>query len=289
MLATETEPREPGRVCAASRATADKTAGALVGLGQQLSFYGRAYSFLYKALLRYKREIARQVAGVTFGAGGLALVGGTAVVVGFICGAAGFEAGIDGVNQLQSVGVESLSGFLAAFFDTRAAAPVIAGVALVATVGAGFTAEIGAMRVSEEIDALETMAVPPIPFLVTTRIISGLVSITPLYAIALLASYAMTRFIAVDFFHLAAGGYDHYFATFLIPRDLISSYIEVVAMSVVIISIHCYYGYNASGGPAGVGRAVGNAVRLSLVSIMTVAFLADLVLYGNSHTLHFSR
>jgi phospholipid/cholesterol/gamma-HCH transport system permease protein len=262
---------------------------ALDGLGRQLSFYVQAYGFAYKTIRRYRTEVFRQVAAVSFGTGALAVVGGTAVIVAFLTGTAGIEVSLQGTSQLQNIGVDALSGFLSAYVNTRIAAPLISGVALVATVGAGFTAEIGAMRISEEIDALEVMAVRPIPFLVTTRVIAGFIAITPLYAIALFFSYALSRFATIFIFHQSTGSYDHYFSTFLIPRDIIASYIEVLLMAVLVISVHCYYGYTASGGPAGVGQAVGRAVRLSLVGVMFVALFASLVLYANSDTLHISR
>jgi phospholipid/cholesterol/gamma-HCH transport system permease protein len=264
-------------------------ANALEKLGEQLAFHGKAYGWGFRTLARYKTEILRQLAGVSLGTGAMALVGGTAVVVAFLTGAAGVEVALQGYSQLANVGVEALSGFVSAYVNTRIAAPLIAGVALVATVGAGFTAEIGAMRISEEIDALEVMAVPSIPFLVTTRIFAGFIAVTPLYAVALFMSYGLTRMTVVLFYGQSSGSYDHYFATFLVPQDILSSFIEVLAMAVVVMSVHCYYGFHAAGGPAGVGAAVGRAVRLSLIAIMFVAFAVSLVLYGNSNTLHISR
>jgi len=263
--------------------------GGLAKLGEQLAFHGKAYAWSFRAIARYKKEIARQLASVSLGTGAMALVGGTAVVVAFLTGAAGVEVALQGYSQLANVGVEALSGFVSAYVNTRIAAPLIAGVALVATVGAGFTAELGAMRISEEIDALEVMAVPSIPFLVTSRILAGFIAVTPLYAIALFMSYGLTRLTVVLIYGQSAGSYDHYFATFLVPADILSSFVEVLAMSVVVMSVHCYYGFTASGGPAGVGAAVGRAVRLSLIGVMFVAFAVSLVLYGNSNTLHISR
>ncbi|MCW2717503.1 MAG: phospholipid/cholesterol/gamma-HCH transport system permease protein [Pseudonocardiales bacterium] len=258
-------------------------------LGRQLAFYGRAYGWAPVVVRRYSREIWRQLAAVSLGTGALALVGGTAVIVAFLTGTTGIEVALQGYSQLSNVGVEALSGFISAYLNTRIAAPLIAGVALIATVGAGFTAELGAMRISEEIDALDVMAIPAVPFLVTTRVIAGMIAITPLYAISLIMSYGLTRLTVVLLYGQSPGGYDHYFATFLVPADILSSLIEVLTMAVVIISVHCFYGFTAAGGPSGVGKAVGQAVRLSLISIMVVAMAMSLLLYGNSNTLHISR
>ncbi len=176
-----------------------------------------------------------------------------------------------------------MSGFISAFFNTREAIPVIAGVALTATVGSGFTAQLGAMRVSEEIDALEVMSVQSLPYLVSTRIAAGLAAVVPLYAIALFTGYAATKFVSVFLSDQSPGTYDHYFRLFLQPGDIAISLLKVIVMAVAVMAVHCYYGYNASGGPAGVGVAVGHAVRTSLIIIMMVDFIVGIALYGGVH------
>src|SRR5437764_5626458 len=158
----------------------------LAGFGDQMALYGKAYGSSHRALLRYRREIVRQLAAVSFGRGALALVGGTAVIVAVLTGLAGVEVSLEGYSQLANIGVEALTGFVSAFVNTRLAAPLIASIALISTVGAGYTAELGTMRISDEIDALDVMAVPSIPFLLSTRIIAGLIAVTPPYAIALI-------------------------------------------------------------------------------------------------------
>lgn len=256
--------------------------------GTQGWFYVRAYGLIPVTIKRYKREVFRVLAEVSFGTGALAVIGGTVVVCAFLTSFAGIELGIQGFNQLSNIGVEALSGFISAYINTRLAAPIIAGIALVATIGAGFTAQLGAMRVSEEIDALDVMAVPSVPFLVTSRIIAGFLAVIPIYALSLLAAYTSTQLIVTIVYGQSAGAYGHYFETFLIPSDILSSFLMVLIMSVVVMSIHCYYGFFAEGGPAGVGRAVGRAVRLSLIAVLFTNLLLSMVLYGNSHTLHIS-
>jgi phospholipid/cholesterol/gamma-HCH transport system permease protein len=258
-------------------------------LGDQLTFYGKAYGWTFKTISRYKREILHQLGGITFGTGALALVGGSAMVVGFINSTTGAEVVVQGYTETSRLGIEVITGFFSAFVNVRIAVPLIATVALVSTVGAGITAELGAKRISEEIDALEVMAIPPIPFLVTTRIIAGLLTITPLYAIALFVSFGTGRLLTIYLYGVSGGAFSHYFNTFLIPRDVLSSYLIVLAMSVVIVSVHCYYGFNAKGGPAGVGQAVGRSVRLSLILVLFTQFGMSLLLYGNSDTFHLAR
>jgi phospholipid/cholesterol/gamma-HCH transport system permease protein len=254
--------------------------------GRQLFFYGNAYANVPHSITRYRREVMRLLGEVSFGTGGLAVVGGTVAIVAFMTAAIGVETGLQGYTSLANVGVEALSGFASSYFNTREAAPIVAAIALTATVGAGFTAQLGSMRISEEIDALEVMAVPPIPYLVSTRILAGFLAIIPLYSLAILMSYAATRIVVTNFFGQAGGTYDHYFTVFLIPSDVFWSFLKAVIMSIVVMSVHCYYGFTAGGGPAGVGRGVGRAVRTSLVGLVTVDLLLDLAIYGGPSTVH---
>lgn len=256
--------------------------------GSQAWFYLRAYQMIPFTIRRYPREVLRVLAEVSFSTGALAVVGGTVVITAFMTSFAGIELGVQGYDQLANLGIESLTGFTAAYLHTRLGVPLIAGVTLVATIGAGFTAQLGAMRVSEEIDALEVIAVQSVPYLVTTRIIAGFLGIIPIYCLSLMSSYIATRIIVTVFFGQSSGAYDHYFATFLIPFDIAMSLVMGLVMSVVIMSIHCYYGYYAHGGPAGVGNAVGRAVRLSLIAVLFTQLLMSMVLYGNADTLHVS-
>jgi phospholipid/cholesterol/gamma-HCH transport system permease protein len=257
-----------------------KPTEALRGLGGQLGFHGKALSNAPRALKQYPREILRLLAEVSLGSGALALIGGTVMVIGFLTAASGIEVGLQAYTSFDNIGVSTLSGFFSAYFNTREVAPIIAGIALTATVGAGFTAQIGAMRVSEEIDALEVMAVPPVPYLVTTRIIAGLIAVVPLFAIALMMCWLATYLVVVIGYHQPAGTYQHYFDTFLIPGDLFLAIVKVILMALVIVSICCYHGFRASGGPAGVGKAVGTAVRSALVCTMFIDLIFAIAVWG---------
>ena len=253
-------------------------------LGEQLSFYGRSLGWSWKTLPRYHREVLRILAEVAFGAGGLAVIGGTVGVIVVLTFFTGTEVGLQGYAALNQIGAANFAAFLSAYFNTREIAPLVAGLALAATVGAGFTAQLGAMRVNEEVDALEVMGVPSLPFLVTTRMIAGFVAIVPLYVVGLLSSYLASRFIATVYYGQSAGTYDHYFHQYLPPVDVLWSFGKALVFAVVIILIHCYYGYHAKGGPAGVGVAVGRAVRLSIVSINLFDFFLSLAVWGATTT-----
>jgi phospholipid/cholesterol/gamma-HCH transport system permease protein len=269
-------------VIATARRVVNAPLGMLDQFGEQMSFYARAIAWMPRTIKHYKKETLRILSEVVFGSGSLAIIGGTVGVIGFMCFFTGTEVGLQGYAALDQLGVSSFSGFITAFFNTREIAPLVAGLALSATVGCGFTAQLGAMRISEEVDALEVMAVPSVPFLVTTRVIAGFIAVIPLYVIGLLSSYLASYAIVVYYYHDSAGTYSHYFHLFLPPLDVIWSFFKVLVFAVMIILVHCYYGYYASGGPAGVGVAVGRAVRVAIVMLNIIDFFLSFAIWGST-------
>ncbi|MEU5724125.1 MULTISPECIES: ABC transporter permease [unclassified Micromonospora] len=253
-------------------------------LGGQLAFHLRALAWAPRTLRRYKREVIRLLAEVSFGTGALAVLGGTVGVICFLTFFTGTEVGLQGYQALDQIGSSAFTGFVSAYFNTREISPLVAALALSATVGCGFTAQLGAMRISEEVDALEVMGVPSLPFLVTTRMIAGFIAVIPLYVIGLLSSYLATRTIAVVYFDQSAGTYDYYFHLFLPPGDVLWSFGKVLVFSVIVVLVHCWYGYTAQGGPAGVGVAVGRAVRTAIVAVNVVDFFLSLAIWGATTT-----
>src|SRR2546430_522227 len=244
----------------------------LAKLGRQLAFYAKVLGWIPRTLVHYPKETLRILSDVFFGSGALAVIGGTLGVMIGMTVFTGLIVGLQGYSALNQLGTSTLTGFIAAYFNTREIAPLAAGLALSATVGCGFTAQLGAMRISEEIDALEVMAVPSLPFLVTSRLIAGFVAVIPLYIIGLLSFYLSTRTITTYYYHQSAGTYDHYFHLFLPPSDIYRSFVKVLCFAIVVMLMHCYYGYTAKGGPAGVGVAVGKAVRTAIVAINIIDF-----------------
>ena len=252
--------------------------------GDQLLFYVKALAWTPRAVRRYKREIMNTLAEVAFGVGGLSVIAGTVGVIAFMAFFAGTEVGIQGYASLSQIGVAKFTAFISAYFNTREVAPLVSAIALAATVGCGYTARLGAMRISEEIDALEVMGVPSLPFLVTTRMIAGFLAVIPLYIVALCASYLSPRLITTLIYQQSPGTYDHYFIQFLPPIDMLWSFGKLIVLAVAIILIHCYYGYTASGGPAGVGVAVGRAIRSSIVTVVVADFFLSFAIWGSTTT-----
>ncbi len=256
----------------------------LEAYGDQLLFYVKALAWTPRAIKRYPREIATILADVAFGTGGLTLIAGSTGVIAFLAFFAGTEVGIQGYASLSQLGVAKFSAFISAYFNTREVAPLVSSIALAATVGCGYTARLGAMRISEEIDALEVMAVPSLPFLVTTRMVAAFIAVIPLYIVALSASYLSPRLIVIYIYGQAPGTYDDAFLAFLPPIDILWSFFKLLFLAVGIILVHCYYGYTASGGPAGVGTAVGRAIRTSIVFTVVADFFLSFAIWGSTTT-----
>jgi phospholipid/cholesterol/gamma-HCH transport system permease protein len=272
------------RVTDAARKIVDATRT----VGEQTAFYGNALIGTVDAVRRYPAEVLRLIAVMGLGTGALAVIGGTVVIVGFLTLTTGALIAVQGYNTLSNVGIEALTGFLGAFLNVRFIAPATAGVALAATIGAGATAQLGAMRINEEIDALEVMGIRVVTYLASTRIVAGVLAVIPIYTIAVLMSFLATRFGTTIIYGQSRGVYDHYFYTFLHPSDLVWSFTEAVVMAAAVMAVHTYYGYSATGGPAGVGEAVGRAVRSSITAGVFILLTITLSVYGQSGNFHLS-
>jgi phospholipid/cholesterol/gamma-HCH transport system permease protein len=255
-------------------------------IGTQAQFYFRTLGSVTDAFVHYRGETVRLIAQISLGTGALAIIGGTVVIVGFLTMSTGALVAVQGYSQFADIGVEALTGFASAYFNVRLIAPLTAGIGLASTIGAGATAQLGAMRINEEIDALEVMGIRSVAYLASSRVVAGVVVVIPLYCVAVIMSFLAARFGTTFVYGQSTGVYDHYFNTFLNPTDVVWSFVLAVAMAVVIMLVHTYYGYTASGGPAGVGEAVGRAVRTSLISASFVVVFISLAIYGQSGNFH---
>jgi phospholipid/cholesterol/gamma-HCH transport system permease protein len=232
------------------------------------------------ALRHYRRETLRQIAQTVFGAGAMAFVGGAVGIGGFVVLSGASLVAVQGFVSLGHIGVSAFTGFFAAVINVRLGVPVIGGILLASIIGAGHTAEIGAQRISEEIDALEVMGIDSISYLASTRLIAGVVALVPLFAGLVTVAFLSPQLTTTVLYGQSHGTYEHYFRTFLRADDVLWSFVESVIITVAIMVTHSYYGYNASGGPVGVGEAVGRSMRFSLVSIQVVVLLGTLAIYG---------
>ncbi|QNG17954.1 ABC transporter permease [Rhodococcus triatomae] len=262
------------------RRAGTRTVDSLERLGEQVAFHGRVVAGIPGTVARYWREVLRLVAQVAFGSGTLLAGGGSVVVIFGISFFAGSQIGLEGYRGLNLVGLAPLSGVMSAIANTREVAPLVAAIALAAKVGTGFTAQLGAMRISEEIDALDVMAIPSVRYLVTTRVLAAMLAVVPLYLVGLFASYVATAFSVIVVKGQSAGTYGYYFGLFLTPNDILLSVVKVLVFAVVVTLVHCYYGYTATGGPEGVGRAAGRALRTSIVFLAFTDVAMTMALWG---------
>ena len=250
-------------------------------------FLGRVlHGLLFDIILRrkYGRTLAKQVSDITVGVGALVIGGGMIFVVSTMSLATGAMVGLQGYPGLERIGAEAFTGLVASYSNVREVTPIIAGVALVAQVGTGFTAEIGAMRISEEIDALEVMGINSLTYLVCTRVAAGVIALVPLYLVSLFMAFAATRLITIEYFGLSPGIYDYYFHLYLPPIDVFYSVIKVAVFAFIIMFVHCYRGYYAAGGPVGVGVAAGRAIRESTILMILMNLVLSYIFWGHGST-----
>ncbi|MBV6728791.1 ABC transporter permease [Nocardioides daeguensis] len=174
-------------------------------------------------------------------------------------------------------------GYTAVFSSTGdyTVAPEMWGWILAAKVGCGLVAELGSMRISEEIDALEVMGFDSLVYLVTTRIVAIMI-VTPFMFIAGTGlMYMLGYALNVHYFHsVSAGGYLSVFWSFTTQQDLVLSLLVAAIMGLLIVLVGCYYGYNASGGPVGVGKATAKSMVINLVIVSVLGAVFQQLFFG---------
>jgi phospholipid/cholesterol/gamma-HCH transport system permease protein len=195
----------------------------------------------------------------------------------------GLQCGISGAYLLKGVGAPAYAGVFTAWCDLRELVPLVFGYMMAAKVGTGIVAEIGAMRISDEIDALEVMGVDSMTFLCATRLLAAWLVLPFVYLVAIgagfLASYlAVVQQVAA----VSSGGYFLIFWQFQNPPDFLFSLIKAMFMATAIVLVGCYYGYNASGGPVGVGTATAKSMVLNLVLVHLIAALGTQIFWGTN-------
>ncbi|MCW2781345.1 MAG: transporter permease [Marmoricola sp.] len=260
----------------------DATMASLAEVGSFSTFAGKVVGSVPYTFVRYRDEMLRQLKDIAWGSGAIIVGGGTVGVMVLLSISAGTSLGIQGFNGLELVGLSPLTGFLSASANTRELAPIIAALALASQVGCRFTAQLGSMKIHEEVDALSVMGINPMRYLVTTRVIATAIAIVPLYLIGLLGSYIASEASVVILFHQSPGQYEHYFATFISGRDIFYSVIKILVFATAITLLHCWYGMSVSGGPQSVGEATGKAIRASIVSVVLLDMVMTLIFWGTN-------
>ncbi|MEK1222280.1 ABC transporter permease [Mycobacterium ulcerans] len=257
-----------------------RTTKPIIRLGHMLVFFFRALAGVPIAVRQYRGEFLRLLSNITWGNGSIVVGGGTAgvaVVLGMTVGAL---LGIEGYNFLDLLGLGPATGLISSLVNTRELAPLMASLAFAMEAGCRFIAQLGSMRIAEEIDARESIAIRPIPFLVTTRLVASIVAMIPLYAACLAIGYLTTQVVVGISSGGSTGSYLHYFSLMLAGQDIFYSLLKTVIFVWIASTILCYYGFYASGGPEGVGVAAGHGMRASITVVIMVNMLITMALWG---------
>ncbi|MFF2083968.1 ABC transporter permease [Nocardia sp. NPDC058176] len=260
----------------------------LENLGFALGFVWQALAAIPLTLRRYRAETMRSISGMTWGSGSVIVGGGTVPMMIVLGLAMGGSVAVESFATLNMLGMGPVTGLVSAYATTRELAPIAAAIGFAAQAGCRMTAEIGSMRISEEIDAIEALGLRSIPFVVTTRVIAGAIAIVPTFLIGLILSYLSCRAVITLVHGQSAGVYDHYFFQFVTGFDVVAAVVKVAIFATVVILIQCYYGFFAAGGPQGVGIASGRAVRASFVAIIAVDMLLSIALWGFNAAIDFT-
>jgi phospholipid/cholesterol/gamma-HCH transport system permease protein len=251
-----------------------------VQLGHMLVFFGRAAAGVPIVLRHYREEFLRLLSDIAWGNGSIVVGGGTAgvaVVLGFTAGAL---VAIEGYNFLNLLGLGPATGIISSLVNTRELAPIMASLAFAMQAGCRFTAQLGAMRIAEEIDALDVIAIKPIPYLVTTRLMAATIAVIPLYVACLAITYLTCQVVTGVISGGSIGPYLHYFTMMLNGKDIAYSVLKCVVFVWLASTVQCYYGFYAAGGPEGVGVAAGRAMRASITIVIMVNMLRTMALWS---------
>ncbi|PWU24778.1 MAG: ABC transporter permease [Candidatus Rokuibacteriota bacterium] len=245
----------------------------IAGLGAVTRFAAEVFGDILRGrVFRFFGEALRQ-AGI--------LILGSALVIWGMVFILGLECGIEGAYFLRAQGAPAYAGVFSAWCDLREMVPYMFGYILSAKVGTGIVAELGAMRINEEIDALEVMGVRPITFLAATRLVAAWMVLPFIYMAAVGVAY-LASYIAVveQVGEVSSGGYSLIFWMFQNPPDFLYSVIKGMTMATAIVAVGCYYGYTASGGPVGVGWATAKSMILNMVLVHLIGMMGSQVFWG---------
>ncbi|MET0703189.1 MAG: ABC transporter permease [Mycobacterium sp.] len=261
-------------------AASERLALAAARLGHIIHFFGRIMVSMPTTVKRYRSEFMRILADIAWGNGSIVVGGGTVAVALVLGATAGALVGVEGYNALNLLGLGPATGLISSFAGTRELAPIMVGLAFTIQAGCRFTAQLGAMRINDEIDALDTLGINSISYLVTTRVASAIVAVVPLFLACLAVAYISSQVVVAVAAGQSGGTYLHYFSLFVSGRDVLFATLKAVVFVFASSTIQCYYGYFAAGGPAGVGVAAGRAMRASITVVIVINMLLTMALWG---------
>ncbi len=247
-----------------------------------LSSFGEATRFCGRIVLKVLSGRVLKFIGETLRQAGILITGSAIIVLGLVF-ILGLQCGIEGAYAAKSVGATSATGAIAALCDLREVIPYAFGYMMAAKVGTGFVAEIGSMRISDEIDALEVMGFDSLLYLGSTRLLGTWLVLPFLYMVAVLVGFAASYFAdVIQLAQVSKGGYLQLFWQFQSPQDFLFSGLKCMAMATFIVLVCIYYGYHVSGGPVGVGKATAQSMVANILGIHVIGMVGTQLFWGGN-------
>lgn len=257
-----------------------RTRNTAESIGGAVEFFGVLFSGIVDGRISvYFKEVLRQA---------YKLITGSMLVVLTLVFAFGLISGIQGVYTARTFGAPSVAGAFTAIADLRELAPYAFGYMMAAKIAAGYVAEIGTMKISEEIDALDVMGIDSILFLGSTRLLAVLIVVPAMYAVAIVVAFIASYLsVVVQVADVSPGGYLELFWKFQSPSDLLFSMIKVIAMAIFVVLVGIYFGYTVTGGPVGVGRATARSMMVNLIGVHVIGTLGSQIFWAGNPRLPF--
>jgi phospholipid/cholesterol/gamma-HCH transport system permease protein len=245
----------------------------IASFGEIAKFGGRSIGEVFGGrVFKFFGEALRQ-AGI--------LILGSAIVIWGLAFILGLTCGLEGAYFNRSLGSPAYAGIFAAWCDLREVIPYAWGYMLSAKVGTGLVAEIGAMRITDEVDALEVMGISSMTFLCATRLLAAIMVFPFMYMVAIGAGFFASYLAVVEQIgEVSSGGFFLIFWMFQNPPDVLYSMIKAMTMAVAIVIVGTYYGYTAGGGPVGVGTATAKSMVLNTVLVHIIGMIGTQVFWG---------
>lgn len=242
-----------------------------------LAAVGRLTNFALQSVMHiftppwYPRLILKQLINVGYYS--LPVVGLTAVFTGMVLALQSYT----GFTRFNAEGAVATVVILSI---TRELAPVLAGLMVAGRIGASFAAEIGTMRVTEQIDALTTLSTNPMKYLIAPRVLAGVIMLPILVLIADIIGVFGGYLVGVHVLDFAAGSYLKQSWDFLEPVDVISGLVKAGVFGFIVSVMGCYHGFNSQRGAQGVGAATTNAVVSASILILISNYLLTQIFFS---------
>jgi phospholipid/cholesterol/gamma-HCH transport system permease protein len=247
--------------------------GALASFGEVCKFSLRVMGDVYRGrVFRFFGEALRQ--------SGILILSSTLIIWGLVF-IVGLECGLEGAYFTRSQGTPAYAGVFSAWCDLREIVPYGFGYMMAAKVGTGIVAELGSMRISDEIDALEVMGIDSVLFLCATKLLASWMVLPFVYISAVGAAFFASYLVVVQQIgDVSSGGFFLIFWMFQNPPDLMYSLVKGMVMATAIVLVGCYYGYHASGGPVGVGKATAKSMVVNIIVVHLIGMLGTQIFWG---------